>query len=124
MVLEKEQEHQESFLHSDVCGPFEKSQKGYGYYILFKYDFSRFGYVYFKKKKSEVEIHLKTVLAEIQVAGHRANEFLTDNRGEFLSQQEKKTTNEYGIRYQLTMPYSPRQNGCAERVNNLKLVDH
>lgn len=53
-----------------MCGPFEKSQIGYQYNVLCKDNFNRFQYVYLMKEKSEVKMHLKTVLAKIQVAGH------------------------------------------------------
>jgi len=50
-------------IHADVCGPFEvPSAKGYGYFVLFKNDFSRYRYVYFLKEKSEVVSKLEQML--------------------------------------------------------------
>ncbi|KAJ8759470.1 hypothetical protein K2173_007082 [Erythroxylum novogranatense] len=41
-------------IHTDVCGPFSISARGgYFYFITFSDDFSRYGYVYLMKHKSE-----------------------------------------------------------------------
>ena len=41
-------------MHSDVCGPMSTQVKGgYEYFITFANDYSRFGYVYLMKPKSE-----------------------------------------------------------------------
>ena len=41
-------------IHSDVCGPFSvHARGGYEYFITFTDDYSRYGYVYLMKKKSE-----------------------------------------------------------------------
>ena len=41
-------------VHSDVCGPMSiQVRGGYEYFITFTNDYSRFGYVYLMKWKSE-----------------------------------------------------------------------
>ena len=41
-------------IHSDVCGPMSiQARDGYEYFITFTDDYSRFGYVYLMKQKSE-----------------------------------------------------------------------
>ena len=41
-------------VHSDVCGPMSiQVRGGYKYFITFTNDYSRFGYVYLMKRKSE-----------------------------------------------------------------------
>ena len=41
-------------IHSDVCGPMSiQARGGYSYFITFTDDFSRYGYVYLMKHKSE-----------------------------------------------------------------------
>ena len=41
-------------IHSDVCGPLSSTARGgYQYFITFIDDFSRYGYVYLMKHKSE-----------------------------------------------------------------------
>ena len=41
----------------------------------------------------------------------------TDNEGEFKSEEFVKFCQERGIRREYTTPYSPEQNGIAERMN-------
>ena len=105
-------------IHSDVCGPFEPSNTGYKYFVQFKDDFSRFRYVYFMKNKSEVVNYLKTVLSQIRTTtGNKVKEILADNGGEYIARGVKDLCNKYGIKLRLIMPYTPQQNGCAEREN-------
>ncbi|GKD38641.1 retrotransposon protein, putative, ty1-copia subclass, partial [Tanacetum coccineum] len=41
-------------VHTDVCGPFRSATKdGNRYYVMFTDDFSRYGYVYLIKHKSD-----------------------------------------------------------------------
>ncbi|GJV38045.1 putative RNA-directed DNA polymerase [Tanacetum coccineum] len=41
-------------VHTDVCGPFRSATKdGKRYYVMFTNDFSRYGYVYLIKHKSD-----------------------------------------------------------------------
>ncbi len=41
----------------------------------------------------------------------------TDNGGEYLSNDLKKYLSDHGIQHQLTVAYTPQQNGVAERTN-------
>jgi transposase InsO family protein len=105
-------------MHADVCGPFEtNSAKGYRYFVLFKDDFSRYRYVYFLKEKSEVAAKLEQMLAEISTLGHSVKELLSDNGLELNNEQVKQILSRYGIRQRLVTPYTPQQNGSAERDN-------
>ena len=43
-----------ALVHTDVCGPFRTSARGgYLYFITFTDDFSRYGYVFLMRHKSE-----------------------------------------------------------------------
>ena len=47
-------------IHTDICGPFPvKSVDGYDSFITFTDDYSRYGYIYPIKEKSEALIFLK-----------------------------------------------------------------
>lgn len=105
-------------MHADVCGPIEtKSAQGYRYFVLFKDDFSRYRYVYFMKEKSEVATKLEQMLNEIKTIGHTVKELLSDNGLEFNNEAVKQILSKHGIRQRLVTPYTPQQNGCAEREN-------
>ena len=41
----------------------------------------------------------------------------TDNGGEYVSKEFEEFLKSKGIRHKLTVPYSPAQNGIAERLN-------
>ena len=54
-------------IHIDICGPFPmKSVDGYDSFITFTDDYSRFGYIYPIKKRSEVLDKLKIFKAEVK----------------------------------------------------------
>ena len=52
-------------IHSNVCGSFSvHARGGYEYFITFTDDYSRYGYVYLMKKKSEALDKFKEFKAE------------------------------------------------------------
>ena len=54
-------------IHSEVCGRLSSTARGgYRYFITFTYDFSRYGYVYLMKHKSESFEMFKIFKNEVQ----------------------------------------------------------
>ena len=54
-------------MHSDVCGPMSTQARGdYLYFITFIDDYSRYGYVYLMKYKSETFEKFKEFKAEVE----------------------------------------------------------
>ena len=54
-------------IHTDVCGPFSTSARGgYLYFITFTDDFSRYGFVYLMRHKSESFEKFKEFKNEVQ----------------------------------------------------------
>lgn len=104
-------------IHADVCGPFPESYSKYRYFVLFKDDYSAFRHVYFIRNKSDVKDKLLQFLKEAKNAGHVVKTLLSDNGGEFDNKAVREIMNKNGILQRLTMPYTPEQNGCAEREN-------
>ena len=103
-------------IHSDVCGPMPTdSMGGSRYFVTFIDDFSRCCAVYFIKSKSEVPEKFKEFEARVfKDCGQQIGTLRSDNGGEYLSKCYLKTK---GIRHELKVPYSPEQNGVAERMN-------
>ena len=73
---------------------------------------------YFLKKKTEVAIKLKEFMTFYEKQWReRVKCLLSDNGTEFVNQEMTKMCMLNGIVHQRTVPYSPQQNGMAERMN-------
>ena len=105
-------------IHSDICGPFLPSIRGYRYFITFIDDFTRMVFVDLMKARSGIvhffETFLKTIAIQrkesIQsIRGDNALENILDEL-EFYLKKKK-------VNHQSTVPYCPQQNGTAEWMN-------
>ncbi|KAJ9546934.1 hypothetical protein OSB04_019477 [Centaurea solstitialis] len=95
---------------------------GYRYFITFTDDFSRYGYVYLMRHKSEAFEKFKEFQNEVQNQLDRKIKFLRSDRGgEYLSQEFDSHLRECGIVSQLTPPYTPQMNAVSERRNHTLL---
>jgi transposase InsO family protein len=106
-------------VHTDLCGPMEvESMGGSKYFMLFIDDYSRMTWVYFLSYKSEAFGLFKRfkAMAETQT-GARLKALRSDRGGEFQSKEFKQFCEKEGVLQQLTTPYTPEQNGVAERKN-------
>ncbi|KAG3232401.1 hypothetical protein PI124_g22516 [Phytophthora idaei] len=91
---------------------------GRQYVVTFVDDYSRFVYVYFMRKKSEVLEHFKTFKAEVEKQQVESIRILrTDNGGEYCGNEFARFLRQEGIVHQTGVPYSPQQNGLAKRMN-------
>ena len=110
-------------VHSDLCGPMPTtSLNGNKYFISFIDDHTRFTIIYFLKAKSEAFNAFKTYKAYVEnQCQSKINTIRTDNGGEYFSHEWIKFCQEHGIRHQHTVPYTPQQNGVAERKNRTLL---
>ena len=106
-------------IHSDMCGPMKVESIGMKlYFVTFIDDFSRKISVKFLRKKSEY----LTVFKEFKTAseletGYKIKIIRTDNAKELVSTDFESFLKDQGIKHQLTVPYTPEQNGVAERMN-------
>ncbi|UYV76870.1 hypothetical protein LAZ67_14002267 [Cordylochernes scorpioides] len=106
-------------IHSDICGPMRtKSYGGALYFATFIDDFSRMIFTFVMKRKSEIFKGFKVFkrFAEKQT-GKKIKAIRSDNAAEYLSSDFKEYLLEEGIIHQLSVEYSPQQNGVAERAN-------
>ncbi|KAJ9538124.1 hypothetical protein OSB04_030857 [Centaurea solstitialis] len=110
-------------VHTDVCGPFRSATRhGERYFVTFTNDFSRYGYVYLIKHKSETIEVFKTFQNEVENQLNRKIKTLRSDRGgEYLSQEFQDHLRSCGIIAQLTPPRTPQHNGVAERRNRTLL---
>jgi hypothetical protein len=94
------------------------SISGYVYYVSFIDDYSRKTWIYFLKTKDEVFSKFKEFKALIENLFERNIKILrSDNGGEYTSKEFVNFCKDVGIKRELTTPYSPQQNGIAERKN-------
>ncbi|KAI5336308.1 hypothetical protein L3X38_015575 [Prunus dulcis] len=106
-------------VHAYICGPMKtESISGNRYFLLFTDDCTRMSWVYFiRNKSSAFECFRKfKAMTELQ-SGYKIKGLKSDRGGEFLSSEFNKFCDEFGIQRQLTIAYSPQQNGIAERKN-------
>ena len=87
------------------------------YYILFVDDATRYVTVRFLKKKTEAVEHVKYYMQNLKTHSKPPKTIKIDRGKEFLNEQLKTWLDENGLDIQATAPYSPSQNGIAERMN-------
>jgi hypothetical protein len=106
-------------IHSDLMGPFpHPSIRKARFVLIFVDDFSRFTWIYFLRKKSEVFQHLKDFKALVETQSRKKIKVLrTDNGGEYVNHEIHNIFHEAGIQLQHTVPYTPQQNRVVERKN-------
>ncbi|CAL9100845.1 unnamed protein product [Musa textilis] len=75
-------------------------------------------WVYFLERKSEIFDNFQKFKALVERQNDRCIKTLRTDRGsEFLSNEFNSFCEENSIRRELTAPYTPEQNGVAERKN-------
>ena len=106
-------------VHTDVCGPINvQARGGYEYFVTFTDDYSRYGYIYLMRQKSETFTKFREYKAEAEKQlGLHIKELRSDRGGEYLSGEFKSYLTQEGIVSQLSAPGTPQQNRVAERRN-------
>ncbi|CAA7042354.1 unnamed protein product [Microthlaspi erraticum] len=104
-------------IHCDLWGPSPVvSTLEFKYYAVFIDDFSRFSWFYPLRAKSEfysVFVAFQK-LVETQF-GSKIKVFQSDGGGEFINKRLQQHLVECGIKHLVSYPYTPQQNGLAER---------
>ena len=106
-------------IHLDLFGPLSyDSLYGKKYCLVIVDDYSRYTWVYFFKKKSETQ---QRVIDFINMSQRQYQEKImtirSDNGSEFKNYTVEGFLSEEGIAHQYSTPYTPQQNGVAERKN-------
>lgn len=106
-------------VHTDLCGPMPcESLSGQKYFLTFIDDYTRKTYVYFLRRKDEVFEKFKSWKALVENdLNKRIKAIRSDNGGEYMCSKFQNFLRDNGIKHQTTVPYSPQQNGVAERAN-------
>lgn len=110
-------------IHMDMCGPFRSATRDANrFYVNFTDDYSRYGYIYLIKHKSETFERFKEFQHEVEnQLGRKIKMLRSDRGGEYLSIEFHDYLKECGIISQLTPPRTPQLNGVTERRNQTLL---
>jgi len=108
-------------VHTDAWGvTLVISHEHYRYFVTFIDidDFTRFTWVYFLRSKSEVFSMFKALLALVETQFSAKIKILqSDSGGEYMSNEFQFFLQSHGIISQRSCPFTPQQNGVAERKN-------
>ncbi|KAM1062317.1 hypothetical protein ACFX2A_027225 [Malus domestica] len=106
-------------VHSDVWGPSKVATLGGAHwFVTFIDDCTRVTWVILLKSKSEVSSAFQRFHKMIVVQYNRNIQVLrNDNGGEYVNMELRSFFELHGIVHQTTCPYTPQQNGVAERKN-------
>ena len=105
-------------VHTDFWGPYSvPTLLGETYILTFTDDFTRKSWVYFTKSRGQLRTLFSQyrALAELE-SGHKIRVIRCDNASEYRSLGDL-FQRDYGIQFEYTTPYTPEQNGVAERLN-------
>ena len=104
-------------IHCDIWGPAPITDiNAFRYFLICVDDFSRRTWVFLRKQKSETTKTLENFCKMIKrqfdtdIKGFR-----TDNARDFCNTNLKEFFESQGIRHETSCPYTPQQNGLAER---------
>ena len=104
--------------HVDLWGKYDTASiYGNRYFVLMVDDATRFITVRFLKRKSQAAQKVIEYMAYLRARGKSPCGIRVDRGTEFVNETLSKYRSEQGIELQMTAPYSPSQNGIAERMN-------
>ncbi|KAI3496568.1 hypothetical protein L1887_38933 [Cichorium endivia] len=106
-------------IHSDICelnGILTRGGKRY--FITFCDDSSRYLHVYLLRTKDEAFDAFKLYKDEVENQHEKHIKILRSDRGgEYFNREFDTFCEEKGIKHERTSPFTPQQNGLAERKN-------
>ncbi|PRQ27893.1 putative RNA-directed DNA polymerase [Rosa chinensis] len=105
-----------SIIHSDVWMSPTLSVTSFKYYVLFTDEYSPYTWLYPMHQKNEVLTHFQSLVAMICNIFHNFVQYLqSDNDTEYVNNVFSQFCASSGIQQRFSCPYTPQQNGLAER---------
>lgn len=110
-------------IHSDVWGPAPIfNTHCFSYFVTFVDDCTRMCWVYFLKHKTEVfDVFVKFYNMLKTQFQTQPKILRSDNGKEYINQKFQDFFSTHGLIHQSSCPYTPQQNGVAERKNRTLL---
>ncbi|CAI7772621.1 unnamed protein product [Closterium sp. NIES-53] len=108
-----------ALVHMDVCGPMRHASKGGAQFLLVMLDnATRMCWTRLLKDKGDVTKAIQEWALEVcDDDKKRIKAIRTVGGGEFVNAELEKWMKSKGIQHDVTTPYTPQQNGAAERLN-------
>ena len=119
-------------IHTDVMGPIDppgtfdplsdkghKAKRPYRYIQTFTDDFSRYSWVRFLTSKNEATQSFLWFKEDIETQTSQKIARVRLDGGELLTDRFKQACQSSGIHFEPTAPYSPEENGYAERLGGI-----
>jgi len=95
-----------------------RSLGGASYFVIFIDDRSRYTWVYFIRRKSDIFEYFKEFRTMVEKQTGKCIKILrSDQGGEYKSKAFNTYCKSNGIQQQFTVPHTPQQNGVAEQWN-------
>ncbi|KAJ9520414.1 hypothetical protein QJQ45_000170 [Haematococcus lacustris] len=106
-------------IHMDVCGPMHARARDDSLYVAtFLDEHTKLSVCVPISSKAQVPDIVRTVIEELETqSGYRCKAIRTDNGTEYVNSRMREYCASKGIVHQHSAPYSPQQNGAAERLN-------
>jgi len=108
-----------AIVHSDLCGPMQTvGLNGERYFVTFIDEMSgRVSIALLNTKDGAIKAFESYRARAEKSSGKVIKVFRNDGGGEYLNREFKKYLTEAGIQHIVSPPYTPSQNGLAERTN-------
>ncbi|KAJ9561120.1 hypothetical protein OSB04_006280 [Centaurea solstitialis] len=105
-------------IHTDVCDLKSiPTRCGNKYFITFIDDSTKYCYIYLLKSKDEAIDKFMVYKTEVENQLNKKIKVVRSDRGGEYVSPFAEFCSQNGIRHEFTAPYSPQQNGIAERKN-------
>jgi len=108
-----------SLVHLDICGPINvESAGGARYFVTFIDDYSRYTITVMLRNRSDVIQAFKDYKQKMEnLTNRRIKKLRTNNDKEYVFKEFSDFLKQEDITCQLSVKYTPQQNGVAERAN-------
>ena len=109
-------------VHSDICGPISPAtHQDFRYFVTFTDSFTKYARVRLLHTKDDVIEAIKNFTLAQNKRTNGIQRFHQDNAQELKNKETYAFFNKKGVKYTYSAPYSPEQNGSAERINRTLL---